>query len=117
MEDEKTIKISAKVYNQVRAYCDGASLRFRDFVEDAIASAPLREEELDLIGKADKSLESVDQARRRSYRRGFWDGFCASLFAAQGQMGLCLEKTPEELHPENDPFRVSSDGQMGLFED
>ena len=117
MEDLKTIRISAKVYDQVRGHCDGAGLRLRDFVEEAIASAPAREEELDLIREADRSLESAEQGRRRSYRRGFWDGFCASFFASQGRMDLCLVKTPETLQEKNDPFKVSRGGQMQLFED
>lgn len=117
MEDLKTIRISVAVYDEVRAYCDGAGLRFSDFVEDAIASAPTREEELDLIREADESLESIDQARKRSYRRGFWDGFCASFFASQGRMGLCVAKTPEVLQAKKDPFKVSTGRQMQLFED
>ncbi len=117
MEELKTIRISAEAYDRARAYCDGAGLRFRDFIEDVIVSAPTREEELDLIREADERLESIDQARKRSYRRGFWDGFCASFFASQGRMDLCLAKTPEALQAKNDPFKVSTGRQTQLFED
>ncbi len=115
MDDLKTIRINAVIYDQVREYCNGAGLRFQEFVEDVLETAPARDEELDLISVANETLEEIDRARKRSYRRGFWDGFCASFFAMQGRLGLCLEKTPKDLQGKNDPFKVPSGDQMKLF--
>jgi hypothetical protein len=115
MDDLKTIRINAEVYDQVREYCNGTGLRFQEFVEDVLETAPARNEDLNLISAANETLEGTDKARKRSYRRGFWDGFCTSFFAMQGRLGLCLKKTPEELQAKNDPFKVSPGDQMIIF--
>lgn len=116
MEETKTIAISAELYFRLRKYCDERGIRFRDFVEDALDAAPHREEEIDLISDAQQKVETVDQARNRSYRRGFWDGFYVSFFAMQGRMDLYLKRTPESLGIIHDIFQVSDDRQMQLFD-
>ena len=117
MGDLKAIEIDAEIYDQLRAYCDDVGLRFRDFVEEVLETAPTRDEDLSLIGAASETLERTDQERQRAYRRGFWDGFCASYIAMQGSLGLAVEKAPEILRAGKDPFRVPSGVQMKLFQE
>lgn len=116
MEELKIIHIDGELYDSLREYCDKAGIRFREFVEEALESAPAREEELKRVNEANNMMENSDQARKRSYRRGFWDGFCASFFASQGRMDLSLAMTPEELQAKNEHFKIPSGDQMKLFD-
>ena len=113
----KTITIDSELYDRLRSFCDNAGLKFADFVEEALEAAPLREEEFVKFDETNEKIKTIDQARMRSYRRGFWDGFCASFFACQGRMDMSLAMTPKELQAGNDRWRVvSSDGQLKLFD-
>ena len=113
----KTISIDAELYDNLRSFCDNAGLKFLDFVEEALETAPSREEEFVKFDEANEKLKNIDQARMWSYRRGFRDGFCASFFACQGRMDLSLAMTPEELQAERKLHRVvTADDQLKLFE-
>lgn len=109
------MSISAELYELLRSYCDDNGLRFLEFVEDALAGAPQREEEMAAVRKAEDLAARVGQERRVSFRRGYWVGFCCGLLAAQGKMGVCEAVMPEELRPEKERFRTACGGQLELF--
>ena len=68
-----------------------------------------------MVADAREMLKQVERERRRSFRRGFWQGFSAATFAAQGNMGLCLVHTPPGLSPEQEKFKSVDGGQKKLF--
>jgi len=112
----KLIQIDGDLYDRLKAYCDHAGLRFKDFVEEALELAPDREEEYRQVNEASDMMKKMDLERKRSYRRGFWDGFCGSFFAYQGRMDLSLAMTPEELQAKNELFKIPLGGQIKLFD-
>jgi hypothetical protein len=116
MDNLKIIQIDGDLYDRLRAYCNRAGLRFKDFVEDALELAPDREEEYKQVTEASDMMKSMDLARKRSYRRGFWDGFCISFFASQGRMDLSFALMPEELQAKNERFKIPLGGQTKLFD-
>jgi len=113
---KNTISIDAELYDRLRKYCDQHGIRFTAFIEDALESAPQREEEMKMVADARDMMEQNERERRRSYRRGFWQGFYAATFAGQGNMGLCIANTPSELGPENEKFKTVDGGQKKLFQ-
>jgi len=113
--EKKTISIDSELYENLRKYCDQNGFRFTVFIENALESATQREEEMKMVADARDMMEQVARERRRSHRRGFWQGFYAATFAGQGNMGLCMANTPPELGPENEKFKTVDRGQMSLF--
>ena len=114
--EKNIISIDAELYDRLRKYCDQQGIRFMAFIEDALESAPRREEELKMVADARDMLKQIERARRQSFRRGFWQGFYAATFAVQGNMGLCIANTPSELSPENEKFKTVDGGQLKLFD-
>jgi hypothetical protein len=114
--DMVAIAIDRSLYKQLREYCDSVGIRFREFVEDSLENAFTMIEVDELRNEAVRLIERSDKDRKKSYRRGFWQGFCAAFFAAQGKMGMSLEVTPSELTAEQERYRSSSDGQLQLFD-
>ncbi len=114
--EKNIISVDSELYENLRKYCDQNGIRFAAFIEDALESATQREEEMKIVADARDMMEQNEHERRRSYRRGFWQGFCAATFAGQGNMGLCIANTPPDLSPEYEKFKTVDGGQMELFE-
>jgi len=114
--EKRTISVDSELHESLRKYCDQKGIRFTAFIEDALESAPRREEEMKMVADARDMMEQGERERRRSYRRGFWQGFYAATFAGQGQMGLCIANTPPDLSPMHEKFKTVDGGQKKLFE-
>ena len=113
---KNTISIDSELYQNLRKYCDQNGIRFTAFIEDALETAPQREEEMKMVADARDMKEQTERERRRSFRRGFWQGFYAATFAGQGNMGMCIANTPPALGPEHEKFKTVDRGQIELFE-
>ncbi len=114
--EKNTISVDAELYDRLRKYCEQHGIRFMAFIEDALETAPQREEEIKMVADARDTMEQIERERRRSYRRGFWQGFYAATFAGQGNMGMCIANTPPDLSPEHEKFKTVDGRQMKLFE-
>ena len=111
----KTIQIETDLYDSVRKYCDEHSIPFLDFIEDALENAKAYEDQVRLLQEVRETLEKIDRERKKSFKNGFLKGFFAAFCAAQGQMGLCVHNTPNEIHKNNYIFKQVKGKQLGLF--
>ena len=111
-KDLESIRIRADLYQELRDYCDRNGMRFRSFVEDALESAPHQEDLAQMADEVTASLEKLDAGRRKSFRRGFWQGYCAALYAFQGKLGMSLDLTPSYLRAEDEVYKVAGNSKL-----
>jgi len=83
-KNNEAVYIERELYSRLRTYCDNESIRFRDFVENALEEAV----ESDRITKV---LESeIDKLKRKAvkydyaFKRGFEKGFLFFYSMATG---------------------------------
>jgi len=111
----KTISIRAKLYDQLRAYCDQKGIKFVDFIEEALESAAHLDHITEILGDEESLKEKIADEQRTSIRYGFRRGILAALLAVDGRLALSQDMIPPAV-TEKVPFKTVSGGQLKLFD-
>jgi hypothetical protein len=79
-EGDRTIRIDPELYDRLRRFCDRESIRFRDFVDSALAEAVETETRAMLleseIAKLKEKAVKYDYAFNRGFQQGFAFFYC-----------------------------------------
>ena len=113
-DDTVKIDISVELYQNIREYCDKNSLRFIDFIEDALESATYRDELERLVNDESKMKERIENEGVVSIQRGFIRGVMAATLAMKGNSGLGEALTPKEIKKSYHFIPVRG-GQIKMF--
>lgn len=85
-EEIKMISIDSALYEQLKAYCDGEDIRFKDFIEDSLETAMERHEHYKVLGELKELQTEIVQVKDRSYQRGFQKGCFVSFLLKTGNI-------------------------------
>ena len=95
--------------------CIVSSIRFVDFIEDALERATYLDRIEEIVNDADRVKEKIADAQQISVRYGFKRGVLAALLALDGQLGLSRNLIPDAVRSKP-PFKTVSGGQLKLFD-
>jgi hypothetical protein len=94
-EKERTIRVSADLFDELRNYCDRNGIRLLAFIEEALEKATYVDEIETLLHDGATLLEKLEAERRRGVALGFSLGVLAATLALQGILEPGRRLTPE----------------------
>ncbi|HDI59880.1 MAG TPA: hypothetical protein ENF48_05965 [Desulfobacteraceae bacterium] len=92
---ERAIRVSADLLDELRSYCDRNGIRFLAFVEEALEKATYVDQIETLLHDGATLLEKLEAERRRGVALGFSLGVLAATLALQGILEPGRHLTPE----------------------
>jgi hypothetical protein len=94
-DQERAIRVSAGLLDELRSYCDRNGIRLLAFVEDALEKATYVDQIETLLHDGATLLEKLEAERRRAVALGFSLGVLAATLALQGILEPGRRLTPE----------------------
>jgi hypothetical protein len=115
-QELKNIKIENELYRRVRDYCDYNSIRFKDFIEDALENAQYIDESNKILRNEIVELKKKATSYEYAFRRGFERGFIFLFMSFQSKYDHTLKKDEIDIL-KNNPYKSSRGTQLAIFED
>ena len=112
---DKTIILSAQLFQELRQYCDRNGLRFVEFIEDALETAIHRHHLEALFNDENKLKERIDKERRHALQKGFDQGVIAATLVLRKKIIPQGDLISKEIR-ERLSFQPVTGGQAKLFE-